>query len=62
MLSLYENMYNENKHFVIQENVFLVYERCIITIFIFHYIREYIMKNKYCYYQEDVFLIIQDNV
>ena len=34
----YKTVYNDNKHFLIHENV------CC------HYISSYIMKNKYCYY------------
>ena len=88
---LYKKLYNDNKHFLINENVFLLYETmynnnkhflihesvyyhyilsCIMTIFIFHYTREYIMitniflinENVYRVIHENVFVVIQDDV
>ena len=74
LLSLYIVLYN-NKHscytssciirntFYVSRNVCCHYTiRCIITIFIFYYIREYIITTNISIIHESVFLIIQDDV
>ena len=60
---LYDMMYKRNIYCYYTSSCITRYtRRCIMTIFIFHYIREYIMKNKYFLIHEIVFLIIQDVV
>ena len=74
--SLYETMYNNNIYFSLYKRVYKSKKyflhtrqcischtrRCIITIFTFHYIREYIRARNISIIQDNVFLIIQDDV
>ena len=60
--SSYKKIYNDNKHFVIHESVFLLYETMYNGNNYCQIIREYTMTTNISLIHESVFLIIQDDV
>ena len=50
-------MYNDNKYFIIQEDVFLLYKTMYNKNIYCHYIRECIMTTNIFFIHEDVFLL-----
>ena len=54
---LYKTMYNDNKHFIIHEDVFLLYKTMYKKIFVIIYSLLY--NDKYFFIHEDVFLLYE---
>ena len=55
-------MYNDNKHFLTHENVFLIIQESHNENIYFSYARRCIMETNISVIHESIFLIIRDDV
>ena len=59
LLLSYKKIYNNNEYFYY---ISCYTRQCIITLFIFHYIRRYIITTNIFIIHESVYRVIRDNV